>query len=126
MNERELEPGTQLFFAAPAQPMPGIMEDAIAQVIAQVPGIFEAHLPECLIEGELDARQVLVIAVRRRREIPQIADILMGKLRLVLAVGQVLDILPFQVDELPPGVKEANCQIFAAKTKPWWNFWKRK
>ena len=70
MSERTLKAGTKMFFGAPAKPMPEIMVDAIAQVVAQVPGIQEAHLPQCFIEGDKEARQVVVIGVQNRSEIP--------------------------------------------------------
>ena len=110
-------------FGAPAKPMPEIMSDAIRQVVAQVPGILEAHLPQCFMEGDKEARQVLVVGVARRSEIPPIAQNLMGKLQLVFPPGQFIDILPFESGAVPPGVRQAGCQIFAAGKKPWWKVW---
>src|SRR4051794_6964446 len=124
MSERTINAGTSLFFGAPAKPMPGILADGIALVVAQVPGIVEAHLPQCFIEGDAEARQVLVIVVQRRGDISQIADALMAKLRLLFAAGQFIDIIPFQNGDVPKGVRQAGCQIFAAeKKRPWWKLW---
>jgi hypothetical protein len=123
MSQRERNAGTNMYFGAPAKPMPEIMTDAISQVIAQVPGIVEAHLPQCFIEGDKEARQVLVIGVQRRSEIPQIAETLMGKLQLVFAPGQFIDILPFESGTIPAGVRQAGCQVFAADKKAWWKIW---
>src|SRR4051812_47730556 len=96
MSERELKKGTKIYWGAPAKPMPEIMADAISQVVAQVPGIVEAHLPQCFIEGDKEARQVLVVGVHSRAEIPQIAQQLMGKLQLLFAPGQFIDVMPFE------------------------------
>jgi len=123
MSERTIKAGTQMFFGAPAKPMPEIMADAISQVVAQMPGIIEAHLPQCFIEGDKDARQVLVIGVQSRAEIPRIAESLMGKLQLLLAPGQFIDILPYELSAFPSGIREARCQIFAAEKKAWWKIW---
>ncbi len=112
-----------MYFGAPAKPMPEIMSGAVRQVVAQVPGILEAHLPQCFIEGDKEARQVLVVGVARRNEIPRIAQDLMGKLQLVFPPGQFIDILPFESGAVPPGVRQAGCQIFAAERKPWWKVW---
>jgi len=112
-----------MFFGAPAKPMPEIMSNAIAQAVAQVPGIVEAHLPQCFIEGDEEARQVLVIGVQRRGEIPQIAQALMGKLQPVFPPGQFIDILPFESGAVPDGVRQAGCQIFAGEKKAWWKIW---
>ena len=110
-------------FGTPAKPMPEIMADAISQVVAQVPGIVEAHLPQCFIEGDKEARQLLVIGVRRREEIPRITQELMGKLRLVFPPGEFMDILTFEQGAVPPGVRQAGCQILAGEGKSWWKLW---
>jgi hypothetical protein len=83
-----------------------------------VPGIIEAHLPQCFIEGDKDARQVLVVGVQNRSEIPHIAQQLMAKLKVVFPPGQLMDILPFESGSVPPGVRQAGCQILAGKKKP--------
>ncbi len=123
MSERILKQGMAMYFGAPARPMPEIMSDAISQVVAQVPGIVEAHLPQCFIEGDKEARQVLVVGVQKSGEIPKIAEALMAKLQLVFAPGQFIDILPFEADAVPDGVRQADRQIFAAQKKAWWKMW---
>lgn len=114
MSERELGAGTKLFFGIPANPMPEIMADAIGQVVAQVPGITEAYLPQCHIEGEADARQVLVVGVEDEDNIPGIMQDLIGKMRLVLPARQFIDILPFPTSAMPNGARVAECKIFKA------------
>ena len=84
MSERDLPAGTQMFFGVPAKPMPEIMADAIGQVVAQVPGIREAYLPQCFMQGDAEARQVLVVGVEDPGRIPEIMHELMGKMKLVL------------------------------------------
>jgi hypothetical protein len=123
MSERTLKAGTTTYWGAPANPMPQIMADAISQVVAQVPGIVEAHLPQCFIEGDKEARQVLVVGVQSRAEIPQIAQQLMGKLPLLFTPGQFIDILPFESGLVPCGVRQAGCKIYAGEKKPWWKVW---
>ena len=123
MSERQVKAGTSMYFGAPAKPMPETMSDSISQVVAQVPGIVEAHLPQCFIEGDKEARQVLVVGVQARAEIPRIAEELMGKLKLLFPPGQFIDILPFESGAVPPGVREAGCQIFGSEKKPWWKVW---
>jgi len=123
MSERALKAGTSMFFGKPAKQMPEIMANAISQVVAQVSGIVEAHLPQCFIEGDKEARQVLVIGVQKRGEIPQIAQTLMEKLQLVFPAGQFIDILPFESSAMPSGIREAACQIFTRERKAWWKIW---
>jgi hypothetical protein len=124
MSEKKLPAGTQMFFGVPAKPMPEIMADAISQVVAQVPGIREAYLPQCFIQGDTEARQVLVVGVDNGREIPKIMDELMAKMRLVLPVNQfIIDILPFPVSAMLGGARVAECKIYGSKPKPWWKVW---
>ena len=123
MSERVIKAGTTIIWGAPAKPMPEVMKDAISQVVAQVPGIIEAHLPQCFIQGEKEARQVLVVGVQTRSEIPRIAQALMGKLQLVFPPGQFIDILPFESGSVPAQVRQAGCQIFAGEKKSWWQLW---
>ena len=123
MSERDLPAGTQMFFGVPAKPMPEIMADAIGQVVAQVHGIRDAYLPQCFIQGDAEARQVLVVGVEDPGKIPEIMDDLMGKMSLVLPESQFIDILPFSISSMPGGARVTECKIFGAKSKPWWKLW---
>jgi len=123
MSERTIKKGTTVYFGAPAHPMPKTRADAIAQAVAQVPGIVEAHLPQCFIEGDEEARQILVVGVLKRGEISQIAQALTDKFQLIFEPGQSIDILPFEAGAVPAGVRQAGCQIFAAEKKAWWKLW---
>lgn len=127
-SERQLSAGTTMFFGVPTNPMPEIMADAIGQVVAQVPGIVEAYLPQCYIQDEEEARQVLVLGVQSKGHIPEIMQDLMGKMELVMPPNQFIDMLPFSTLDLPPGARVAECQIFGGVDekqgqKPWWKIW---
>lgn len=114
-----------MFFGAPATPMPEIIADAIGQVVAQVPGICEAYLPQCYIQGDTEARQVLVIGVGKAQEIPKIMDDLMAKMKLVLPAHQSIDVLPFPSSTMPSGARVMECKIYERirTDKPWWKLW---
>jgi hypothetical protein len=122
MTERQLKAGIKMFFGVPAKPMPEIMGDAIAQVVAQVPGIREAYLPQCFIEGDTEARQVLVVGVDKRDSIPEIMQDLMGKMKLLLPEGVFMDIIPYPSSSMPQEAKVKECRIFVAE-KSWWKVW---
>ena len=47
--------GTKLLLGAPATPMPKTISDAIAELAASVPGVLEAHLPQCFAAGIMNA-----------------------------------------------------------------------
>jgi hypothetical protein len=128
-SERQVPAGSTMLFGVPANPMPEIMADAIGQVVSQVPGIVEAYLPQCYIEGEDEARQVLVLGVESKAQIPQIIQELMGKMELVMPPKQFIDMLPFCARELPPEARVAECQVFGdarqkRENKSWWQFWR--
>jgi hypothetical protein len=123
MEQRSLTGGTKLYFGAPASPMPAERSSAIAAAVAQVPGIVEAHLPQCFIEGDDSARQLLAIVVAADANIPQIAGALGARLSAVLPPAEFIDMLPFREGAVTFGVREAKCQIYPAESKPWWKVW---
>ena len=123
MDSRHIAAGTKLYVGAPVSPMPPERSAAIAALVARVSGIFEAHLPQCFIEGDKEARQVLVVVASARSDIPRIAGDLNAGLVSVIPDGQFLDILPFVQGTVPAGVREARCQIYPAISKPWLKLW---
>ena len=123
MDERQLSAGTKLFFGAPASPMPPDRSAAIAVAVSQVAGVIEAHLPQCLIEGDTVARQILVIVVAAKTDIAQIAEKLRVPLSAALPDGQFIDILPFRESGLPSEIRNAKCKIYPRTRPPWWKLW---
>ena len=91
--------------------MPESVSNAIAAAVAGIPEILEAHLPQCFIEGDKTAQQVLIIGFKSQSEIPQAVEHLMNALHSVFPRDRFIDILPFEVGEIPSGVREAGCQI---------------
>jgi SseB protein C-terminal domain len=112
MESRNISGGTKLFFGAPAQPMASNLAAAISNVVASIRGISEAHLPQCFIEGDTAARQVLVVVVPAQTDIPAIARELGPALKSALPAGVFIDMLPFRETAVPAGVREARCQIY--------------
>jgi SseB protein C-terminal domain len=112
-----------MFFGAPAQPMPEVMVDALGQVVAQVSGICEAYIPQTFIEGDSEARQVLVVGVERKDRIPEIMQELMEKMKLLLPPGVFMDVLPYASADLPDADRVEACHIFGSPKKPWWRIW---
>ena len=123
MSSRFLRAGTQISFGAPATPMPDVIADAIGHLVQQVPGITEAHLPQCFIEGDTEARQVLVIGVRDMEAVPRLIQELTDLLKPVVPVGKLIDIIPFQESKVPTAVRAAGCRIFGQANRPWWKLW---
>src|SRR6202050_2747221 len=62
METRVIKEATQMLIGPPAEPMARERSDALAGLVASLPGALEAHLPECLIVGGMEKpAQVLVI-----------------------------------------------------------------
>jgi hypothetical protein len=112
MEERQIAAGTAVYFGRPAKPMPKERANAIAAAVARVPGIVEAHLPQCYIDGDEGARQVLVVVVDAPQDIPRAAQAIVCELAAILPPGDSVDLLPFDRRSLPRGVREASCCVF--------------
>jgi hypothetical protein len=125
MSERVIKAGTNMYFGAPAKPLPEVTVTAIRQALKRVPGILEAHLPQCFIEADQEARQILIPVVRNSDDIPRVGEALMRKLEATLSPGELefIDVVPYELESLPDGVRKAGCQIFAGETKLWWKIW---
>jgi|SRR5208282_4900016 hypothetical protein len=105
--------GTTLYIGPPAKPMPLERREDIRRALTGIPGIVEAHLPQCYAKGLFDpSAQVLVLVLGVEAVESTIIPTLRGRLRSVLPQGAFLDILP-----LPEGapalqsVRAAGCKL---------------
>jgi hypothetical protein len=115
-------------FGRPAKPMSSEKSETIAKAIATVDGLLEAHLPQCYITGDAEARQILVIGVGKKEDIPKVAEGIMAGFKGIFSEGDFIDILPYTTASLPSAVRDTKLCIFRspalAASKPWWKFWK--
>ncbi|GJM25650.1 MAG: hypothetical protein DHS20C16_20650 [Phycisphaerae bacterium] len=115
-----------MYFGVPADPMPEVLANAIGQVVAEVPGIIEAYLSQCYIEGDDEARQVLILGVEAKNRIPAIMQDLMGKMEIVMPSNDMIDVFPFSSSDMPPQARVEECRIWGGQVsvkKPSWRFW---
>lgn len=105
--------------------MADVIADALGQVVAQVPGIREAYIPQCFIEGDSDARQVLIVGVETKGKIPEVMQDLLGKMKLLLPPGFFMDVIPYASADLPDEARVKECHIYGSPStsKPWWKIW---
>jgi hypothetical protein len=114
MNEqRVIKAGTTLTFGKPADPMPRQIADRIAQAVAAIPAIVEAHLPLCHVEGDDKPRQILVICVTSRTRVAEIMQALEPQLEQIIPPGEFMDTLPYETGAMPTAIREIDCQIFS-------------
>ena len=123
MSLRTINAGTKMFLGAPAKPMPQERKESITQAVTGVAGVSEAYLPQCFIEGDSEARQILAIAVDKKEDIPRVAEEIMRKLKSVLPDGDFIDILPYTSASFPAEARIAKCQIIGSAPRPWWKLW---
>jgi hypothetical protein len=127
MEAREIGAGTQILIAAPAQPMARAQQAAIADALARVAGVVEAHLPQLFVPGAFDEpAQVLVVVLERDANVEETMHEITCALAQLLTEDSRLDVFPLTTDSgMLAGVRDADCQILGARTdaKPWWKFW---
>ncbi|HEX8162689.1 MAG TPA: enhanced serine sensitivity protein SseB C-terminal domain-containing protein [Pyrinomonadaceae bacterium] len=129
MEAREIEAGTQILIGAPARPMPSAQSAAIAAVLAKVPGVVEAHLPQVYAPGAMtEPAQVLVVVLGPGADADATLDAINCDLARLLTEDSRLDIFPVASDSgILKDVRAVGCRILgeARGPKPWWRFWGR-
>jgi hypothetical protein len=127
MEAREIEAGTQILIGAPARPMPSAQSAAIAAVLAGVPGVVEAHLPQVYAPGAMnEPAQVLVVVLSRDADADATLHAINCDLARLLTEDSRLDIFPVTGDSgILRDVRAVGCRILgdARDAKPWWKFW---
>jgi hypothetical protein len=127
MESRELEAGTQILIGAPARPMPSAQSAAIADMLAKVPGVVEAHLPQVYAPGVMnEPAQVLVVVLRPGVDTEATLHAINCDLARLLTEDSHLDIFPVASDSgILRDVRAVGCRILgeAHVEKAWWKFW---
>jgi hypothetical protein len=127
MEAREIGAGTQILIGAPARPMPSAQTAAIAAMLAKVPGVVEAHLPQVYAPGAMsEPAQVLVVVLRPGADMDATLEAINCDLARLLTEDSRLDIFPVASDSgMLKDVRAVGCQILGAahQAKPWWKFW---
>jgi hypothetical protein len=128
MEAREIEAGTQILIGAPAQPMPSAQSAAIAAMLAKVPGVVEAHLPQVYAPGAMtEPAQVLVVVLRPGADADATLQAINCDLARLLTEDSRLDIFPVASDSgILKDVRAVGCRILgdAHVEKSWWKFWR--
>jgi hypothetical protein len=127
MEGREIEAGTQVLIAAPANPMPAAQSALIADVLAKIPDVVEAHLPLLFVPGAMaETAQVLVVVFKRGANVETLMQEINFHLARLLTEDSRLDVFPLaEGGEMIRSVRAVGCQILGARggAKPWWKFW---
>jgi hypothetical protein len=127
MEAREIGAGTQVLIGAPSQPMPRAQQAALADALAKISGVVEAHLPQLFVTGAMtEPAQVLVVVLERDVNVEETMHEITCALAQLLTEDSRLDVFPLTKESgMLAGVRDAGCQILGARSdaKPWWKFW---
>ena len=108
--------GTEIMVGAPAKPMPEKTYAVIAQLVAQIEGIQEAHLPQCYAPDTMERPgQILVLVLAPRVNIQRAMERIGQGLHEneILSGGDPLDIWPLQPPHpLLEEIRKAGCRIY--------------
>jgi hypothetical protein len=116
-----------MMIGAPAVPMPEERSAAIGRLVATVPEIVEAHLPQCYIPGQTSKSAQILFLVFARAISPAALQTIGAGLPAIVPAGEFLDILPITLaSDLLETVRGTDCPVYARpRAAPWWRFRKR-
>jgi len=130
MEQFNIPRGVNIMIGRPALPMSPEKVAALAGAVATVPGIIEAHLPQCRVPSLSAApAQVLVLVLRSHRRAGRVMLQLQPLLHEILPAGVTLDVWPLDAGStLLPAIRSAGCQLNAGPQsghqRRWWQFWR--
>lgn len=105
--------GTSVYVGRPAKPMLASLADQISSGLADIPGILEAHVPQCYAKGLIDPpAQILVLVLPLGMSADTVVPGVLQTLRRILPRGTSMDVLP--LDEKAPvlsSIRGAGCQL---------------
>ena len=124
MSQYSIPKGTTFYWGAPAKPMAEDRSRAVAELLANTPGIAEAYLPQCYAVGFVDpAAQVLVITLAHGADLATVMQALGAGISRIFPTGEHLDILPGLDRGTLATVRESGTQIYSGgvcESQPWW------
>jgi hypothetical protein len=113
LDARVFGAGTKMHIGSPTIPMSPELSVAIAGMLEEMPGVLEAHLPQCYAPGVIDPpAQVLMIVLSRSGQEVMFASEVRRRLLSILPKGVPLEFM-FLHRSSPEleSVRRANCRI---------------
>lgn len=128
MEAQSIPAGTEILIASPAKPMAQAQSAAIADMLARIPGVAEAHLPQLFIPGVMASpTQILALVLAPGADSEAVMGEVGCHLGAMLPEDERLDVWP--LDSSNPilrDVRAVGCRILGKDvvSKVWWQFWK--
>lgn len=112
--------GSRALVAAPSEPLPENITNALARVVENYPDVLEAHLPLCFIQGAMqEPAQVLVLIHESFVCFEPIAKSIGVRLLKILPSNMDLLTLPIErTNAFCHTVRGTKCQIYGQGYKP--------
>lgn len=130
MDPLTIPKDTSMFLGRPAKPMAQELSDAIGEMVRNIVGIREAHLPQCFVKGIVEPpTQVLVLVLEDSADGQRALDSVGQGLTRVLPPGMHIDVWPLDgKSDLLETVRGTGMCIHGsrpAEKKPWWKIFGR-
>jgi hypothetical protein len=121
METRVIKEPTKMLIGPPAEPMAAERADALAQLVASLPGALEAHLPECMIVGGTEKPAQILAIVFESPPSPQTLEMLGSGLADILPPGKHLDMWPIAPDNPSlMDIRDVGCEIYLRPGRSYW------
>jgi hypothetical protein len=124
MTQFSVPKGTTFYWGAPAKPMAEERSLAVAQLVANTPGVAEAFLPQCYAAGFVNPpAQVLVITLTTGAELATVMQAVGAGISRIFPPGEHLDILPGLDRGTLQTIRQSGTQIYGsgvAESRSWW------
>jgi len=108
-----LPPGTTLYIGPPANPLPPELQAKINFAVSGIPGIAEAHLPQCYSKGLFDpSAQILVLVLQNGVTAASVMPQVQENRRSALPTGRFLDVFPLAPNHpMLPTIRKTNTKL---------------
>jgi hypothetical protein len=105
--------GAKVLFSRPPRPLPGYLIRCIASLIASVPGVTEAHLPQCFVADVMtEPAQLLVLVLAVEANEREVVTAVEAGLEAFLRAEQHLEIWAMPTtSRMLETVRKAGCGI---------------
>jgi hypothetical protein len=112
--ELTIPKGSPVYIGAPAYPMPESLRLSLSEIVASVPAVTEAHIPQCFSPASANASaQCLVVVLDRKRDdAGQAERFVKEAVATVCPPGSFLDVWVLKPDhQFLPSIRNSNCRI---------------
>jgi hypothetical protein len=107
--------GAKIFLGAPARARDPWIVRSVTEIVAAVPDVVEAHIPQCYVPEVMERpAQVLILVITNSTAIEPSLTAVANGIRRLLPTAEHLDIWPvLPSSSIVSAVRGTGCKIFA-------------